>query len=67
LPAGQDYPIRLDWPNRDRVLPLKDFGAAMFDRHAGHVPMSDLPDKVTELMPEVTTDIDAASATRHHG
>src|ERR1700738_1373413 len=32
LPAGQDYPIRLVWPYRDRVLPFKDFGAAMFDR-----------------------------------
>jgi pimeloyl-ACP methyl ester carboxylesterase len=72
LPAGQGYPIRLVWPYRDRVLPFKDFGAAMFERipdaelirigDAGHVPTSDVPDKVAELILGVTTGVDAATA-----
>ena len=32
LPAERDYPIRLVWAERDRVLPFKHFGSPMLER-----------------------------------
>src|SRR3984957_20324120 len=49
LPADRDYPVRLVWAERDRVLPFKHFGSAVLERlpgaelirlsDVGHVPM----------------------------
>ena len=62
LPADRDYPVRLVWADRDRVLPFAGFGAAMLERipgaelirlrDVGHVPMSDDPARVAELIAE---------------
>ena len=53
LPAERDYPVRLVWAERDRILPFKHFGSPMLERlpgaelirlsGVGHVPMSDDP------------------------
>ena len=70
LPADRDYPVRLVWAERDRVLPFKHFGSAMLERlpgaelihleGVGHVPMSDDPARVAELILEVTRSADSA-------
>jgi pimeloyl-ACP methyl ester carboxylesterase len=70
LPADRDYPVRLVWADRDRVLPFAGFGAAMLERlpgaelirlrDVGHVPMSDDPAGVAELILGVTTAVDRA-------
>ena len=72
LPADRNYPVRLVWADRDRVLPFAGFGAAMLERipgaelirlrDVGHVPMSDDPARVAELILQVTTAVDRASA-----
>ena len=64
LPAERDYPIRLVWGEHDKVIPFKHFGSPMLDRlpgaelihlgGVGHVPMSDDPARVAELILEVT-------------
>lgn len=68
LPADHDYPVRVVWGDRDRVLPFKHFGAPMLERipgaesvrlaGVGHVPMSDEPAAVANLILEVTRDVD---------
>src|ERR1700728_3905297 len=35
LPADRDYPVRLVWAERDRVLPFKHFGSPMLGRLPG--------------------------------
>jgi pimeloyl-ACP methyl ester carboxylesterase len=70
LPADRDYPVRLVWAERDRVLPFKHFGSPMLERlpgaelirlhGVGHVPMSDDPARVAELILEVTRAVDGA-------
>jgi len=78
LSAGQRYPIRLVWPQRDRVLPFREFGAPMLARipdaelvrtaDVGHVPMSDDPAGVAQMILDVTTAVDAAaSAAQQRG
>ena len=82
LPADRDYPVRLVWADRDFVLPFKHFGSPMLERlpgaefirlkGVGHVPMSDDPARVAELILEVTRAADstgsaAASAQRGDG
>ena len=64
LPHDPDVPIRVVWPERDRVIPFRAFGAPMIDRlpgaelvrmaSVGHVPMSDDPVSVAERILEVT-------------
>src|ERR1700757_5266549 len=71
LPVDRDYPVRLVWADRDRVLPFKQFGSPMLERlpgaelirlsGVGHVPMSDDPAGVAKLILEVTR---AADSTR---
>jgi pimeloyl-ACP methyl ester carboxylesterase len=73
LPADRDYPVRLVWADRDRVLPFNGFGAAMLERipgaelvrlpGVGHVPMSDDPARVAELILQVTAGVDGAAPT----
>jgi pimeloyl-ACP methyl ester carboxylesterase len=73
LPAVREYPVRLVWGDRDRVLPFDGFGAAMLERipgaelirlrGVGHVPMSDDPAGVAELILEVTTAVDRAEVS----
>jgi pimeloyl-ACP methyl ester carboxylesterase len=68
LPEVRDYPVRLVWGDRDRVLPFDGFGAPMLERltgaelirlkGAGHVPMSDEPDTVAKLILEVARSAD---------
>jgi pimeloyl-ACP methyl ester carboxylesterase len=68
LPAARDYPVRLVWADRDRVLPFDGFGSEMLARipgaelvrlaGVGHVPMSDNPARVAELILEVTSGVD---------
>jgi pimeloyl-ACP methyl ester carboxylesterase len=68
LPADRDYPVRVVWADRDRVLPFDAFGTAMLDRipgaelihlaGVGHVPMSDDPARVAELILDLTTAAD---------
>jgi pimeloyl-ACP methyl ester carboxylesterase len=70
LPADRDYPVRLVWGGRDLVLPFKHFGSPMLERlpgaelirleGVGHVPMSDDPARVAELILEVTGAVDGA-------
>ena len=77
LPADRDYAVRLVWAERDRVLPFKHFGAPMLDRlpgaelirlsGVGHVPMSDDPARVAELILEVTRAVDSAAVPAHKG
>jgi pimeloyl-ACP methyl ester carboxylesterase len=71
LPADRDYPVRLVWAERDLVLPFKHFGSPMLERlpgaelirlsGVGHVPMSDDPARVAELILEVTRAVDDAA------
>ena len=73
LPAVRDYPVRLVWGSRDRVIPFDGFGSAMLERipgaelihlqDVGHVPMSDDPARVAELILEVTADVDRAAVS----
>jgi len=73
LPADRDYPVRLVWGERDRVLPFKHFAPATMDRlpgahliplpDAGHVPMSDNPARVAELILEITRAADRAAVS----
>ena len=70
LPADRDYPVRLVWGERDLVLPFKHFGSPMLERlpgaelirleGVGHVPMSDDPARVAELILQVTRAADRA-------
>lgn len=72
LPTDRDYPIRLIWPQDDRVLPYEHFGVSMVERlpgvelvrisDVGHVPMSDDPAGVARLILEVTRAVDAATS-----
>lgn len=72
LELGQHFPIRLVWPQRDLVLPFNRFGLPTLQRipdaqltrlpGVGHVPMSDAPAKVAELILGVTTEVDAAAS-----
>ena len=71
LPVARDYPVRLVWGDRDRVLPFEGFGAAMLERlpgaesirlqGVGHAPMSDDPATVAKLILEVTRAVDDAA------
>jgi pimeloyl-ACP methyl ester carboxylesterase len=73
LPVDRDYPVRLVWADRDLVLPFKHFGSPMLERlpgaelirlsGVGHVPMSDDPARVAELILDVTRAVDAAVST----
>jgi pimeloyl-ACP methyl ester carboxylesterase len=73
LPAERDYPVRLVWGDRDRVIPFDGFGSAMLERlpgaelirlpGVGHVPMSDDPAGVAELILEVTAAVDGAAVS----
>ena len=70
LPEDRDYPVRLVWGERDLLLPFKHFGSPMLERlpgaelirlqGVGHVPMSDDPARVAELILEVTRAVDGA-------
>ena len=70
LPADRDYPVRLVWGERDLVLPFKHFGSPMLERlpgaelirleGVGHVPMSDDPARVAELILQVTRAAESA-------
>jgi pimeloyl-ACP methyl ester carboxylesterase len=65
--------VRLVWADRDRVLPFDGFGGAMLERipgaelvrlaGVGHVPMSDDPARVAELILDVTTAVDGAAVS----
>src|SRR5262249_26855159 len=76
-PADPDYPPRLVWGGRDLVLPFKHFGSPMLERlpgaeltrlaGVGHVPMSDDPARVAELILEVTRAVDGAAASPQRG
>ena len=71
LPSDHSYPIRLVWSTRDRVLPFEGFGVPMLARlpgaelvhlgGAGHVPMSDDPATVAQLILQVTQAVDAGA------
>ncbi|MDP7731247.1 alpha/beta hydrolase [Mycobacterium sp. TY813] len=73
LPAERDYPVRLVWAEQDRVLPFKHFGSPMLERlpgaelirlsGVGHVPMSDDPARVADLILEVTRGVDGVTAS----
>jgi pimeloyl-ACP methyl ester carboxylesterase len=73
LPVARDYPVRLVWGDRDRMIPFGGFGSAMLERlpgaelirlrDVGHVPMSDDPARVAELILEVTADVDRAAVS----
>jgi pimeloyl-ACP methyl ester carboxylesterase len=73
LPVDRDYPVRLVWGDRDLVLPFNGFGAAMLKRlpgaelirlpGAGHVPMSDDPLTVAQLILDVTRAVDNAAVS----
>ncbi len=77
LPAVRDYPVRLVWADRDRVLPFDGFGAPMLERlpgaelirlhGVGHVPMSDDPATVAKLILEVTRAVDNAAVSTEVG
>jgi pimeloyl-ACP methyl ester carboxylesterase len=77
LPAERDYPVRLVWAERDRILPFKHFGSPMLERlpgaelihlsGVGHVPMSDDPARVAELILEVTRAVDHAETSTQGG
>ena len=71
LPADRDYPVRLIWAEHDQVIPFDGFGTVMLERlpgaellkiaDAGHVPMSDHPTKVADLILEITASVDGAA------
>ena len=77
LPADRDYPVRLVWGDRDLVLPFKHFGSPMLERlpgaelihlsGVGHVPMSDDPARVAELILGITTAVDGATLSAERG
>jgi pimeloyl-ACP methyl ester carboxylesterase len=77
LPSNHGYPIRVVWANEDRVLPFEGFGAPMLARlpgaelvrldGAGHVPMSDDPATVAQLILQVTQAVDAGPACASGG
>jgi len=77
LPVARDYPVRLVWGDRDRVIPFAGFGSAMLERlpgaelirlrGVGHVPMSDDPARVAELILEVTAAVDSAAGVTERG
>jgi pimeloyl-ACP methyl ester carboxylesterase len=77
LPVDRDYPVRLVWAERDRVLPFKHFGSPMLERlpgaelirlsGVGHVPMSDDPARVAELILQVTRTADSAAVSAQRG
>ena len=77
LPTVRDYPVRLVWGDRDRVLPFDGFGAPMLERlpgaelirlkDVGHVPMSDDPVTVAKLILEVTRAVDNAAVSTEMG
>jgi pimeloyl-ACP methyl ester carboxylesterase len=72
LPPNRDYPTRVVWAVHDRVLPFNGFGAPMLARlpgaelvrldGVGHVPMSDDPAAVAQLILQVTQAADAYSS-----
>jgi pimeloyl-ACP methyl ester carboxylesterase len=74
LPSTGAYPVRLVWPCQDRVLPFAKFGLPMAERldgaeliripDVGHVPMSDSPAVVAEMILGVTRLVDAAAVSR---
>ena len=65
------------WGERDYVLPFKHFGSPMVERipgvdlirlkGVGHVPMSDDPARVADLILEVTRGVDSAQALTQQG
>jgi pimeloyl-ACP methyl ester carboxylesterase len=67
----------LVWGDRDRVIPFNGFGSAMLERlpgaelihltGVGHVPMSDDPARVAELILGVTTAVDGAMLSAERG
>jgi pimeloyl-ACP methyl ester carboxylesterase len=71
LPPNRDYPTRVVWAVHDRVLPFNGFGAPMLARlpgaelvrldGVGHVPMSDDPATIAQLILEVTQAVDGYS------
>jgi pimeloyl-ACP methyl ester carboxylesterase len=77
LPVDRDYPVRLVWAEHDRLLPFKHFGSPMLERlpgaelirlsGVGHVPMSDDPARVAELILEVTRGVDCATVPPQRG
>lgn len=74
LPADPTVPVRIVWPERDRVIPFAHYGAPMMERlpgaelvrtsGVGHVPMSDDPLGVTDRILEVTGAVDRRDADR---
>ncbi|ORA42060.1 alpha/beta hydrolase [Mycobacterium bouchedurhonense] len=74
LPAERDYPLRVVWPTHDRVLPFDEFGVPMLARlpgaelvrldGVGHVPMSDDPAAVAQLILDVTRAVDSRTGAR---
>ena len=77
LPRDHSYPIRVVWGTRDQVLPFQGFGAPMLARlpgaelvhldGAGHVPISDDPATVAQLILQVTQAVDAGAASASGG
>lgn len=77
LPAARDYPVRVVWGDRDRVIPFRGFGAPMLQRlpgaelirlrGVGHVPMSDDPAAVANLILDVTRAVDNAAVSTEMG
>jgi pimeloyl-ACP methyl ester carboxylesterase len=74
LPADRNYPVRLVWCEHDRVIPFDGFGSVMLERlpgaelvelaGVGHVPMSDDPAAVANLILEVAAGVDSAAMQR---
>ncbi len=70
LPPDPDRPVRIVWPEKDRVIPFEHFGRPMMARlpgaelvrmsGVGHVPMTDDPVGVTERILEVTRPLEHA-------
>ncbi|HEY2220609.1 alpha/beta fold hydrolase [Actinomycetospora sp.] len=70
LPADTDRPVRIVWPDRDRVIPFEHYGRPMMARlpgaelvrmsGVGHVPMTDDPVGVTVTILEVTRPLEHA-------
>lgn len=74
LPADPSCPVRLVWGDHDQMLPFDGFGSVMVERlhgaelvelaGAGHVPMSDDPTRVAELILAVAAGVDGALVGR---
>jgi pimeloyl-ACP methyl ester carboxylesterase len=72
LPPERSYPVRLVWGTRDRVIPYPGYGSAMLARlpgaelihvpDVGHVPMTDDPARIGEMILEVTSAVDGLRA-----